>query len=469
MQTPRTAGVNKQKVFKELCPICQVLTGAPKSERKFYPGLSAMLKSPDWEDAYPNLVKLWVVVAMLPLSTMECEPGFSSQNVIKSWLRGAIKDARLSDLMCMALLSYEPNWEEVVKIWRAYKKRKPFTIVAAAKKKPSAKGKEKVEEDGAGFVWGTETPTQMSMSDAARHVGTWDAAIAAATATTAAIAATAAAAPTATATAATAAPAAATAAPAVATATAATAAPACCATMASLRDLAFEHEGRSIQFDGVSGSVSWRSTHSSSVLSSSCEAEIYAGSMAAQELCWLTYLLNDLGGQPRSPPVLYVDNKAMIALCQEHRLEHRTKHIAQRYFLARDLQQCGQLRLAYVATRANNADIFTKARPHGLVLVSNFLFNAIILVHYFDRVRTCATITCGCNTGRPLCSSVGKQPWCSVGKPPTCSAGRSPFCNASAMLLRNAPPDTSFSCLHVILFSAGFCWGRCHGLHGLSA
>ncbi|CAI7898105.1 unnamed protein product [Closterium sp. NIES-54] len=63
--------------------------------------------------------------------------------------------------------------------------------------------------------------------------------------------------------------------------------------------------------------------------------------------------------------VLYVDNKAMIALCQEHRLEHRTKHIALRYFLARELQQRGQLRLAYVATRANTADVFTKALPPG--------------------------------------------------------------------------------------------------------
>ncbi|CAI7855836.1 unnamed protein product [Closterium sp. NIES-54] len=96
-----------------------------------------------------------------------------------------------------------------------------------------------------------------------------------------------------------------------------------------------------------------------------CEAEIYAGAMAAQELRWLTYLLTDLGEQPRSPPVLYVDNKAMIALCEEHRLEHRTKHIALRYFLARELQQRGQLRLAYVATRANTADVFTKALPPG--------------------------------------------------------------------------------------------------------
>ncbi|CAI7789820.1 unnamed protein product [Closterium sp. NIES-53] len=90
-------------------------------------------------------------------------------------------------------------------------------------------------------------------------------------------------------------------------------------------------------------------------------ALIYATAMAAQELRWLTYLLTDLGEQPRSPPVLYVDNKATIALCGEHRLEHRTKHIALRYFLARELQQRGQLCLRYVATRANTADVFTKA------------------------------------------------------------------------------------------------------------
>ncbi|CAI7913598.1 unnamed protein product [Closterium sp. NIES-54] len=50
----------------------------------------------------------------------------------------------------------------------------------------------------------------------------------------------------------------------------------------------------------------------------------------------------------------------MIALCREQRLEHRMKHIALRYFFARELQQYGQLRLAYVASRANTVDVFTK-------------------------------------------------------------------------------------------------------------
>ncbi|CAI7874628.1 unnamed protein product [Closterium sp. NIES-54] len=65
------------------------------------------------------------------------------------------------------------------------------------------------------------------------------------------------------------------------------------------------------------GAVSWRSTRSSSVASSSAEAEIYTGAMAAQDLRWLTFLLTDLGERPCSAPTLYADNKAMILLCQE--------------------------------------------------------------------------------------------------------------------------------------------------------
>ncbi|CAI7866080.1 unnamed protein product, partial [Closterium sp. NIES-53] len=133
-------------------------------------------------------------------------------------------------------------------------------------------------------------------------------------------------------------------------------------------DSATQRSSQGYTFSLGSRPVSWRSTRSSLVLNSSCEAEIYAGAMAAQELHWLTYLLTDLGEQPRSPPVVYVDNKAMIALCEEQRLEHKTKHIALRYFLARELQQHGQLCLAYVATKANTADIFTKALPPGDLL-----------------------------------------------------------------------------------------------------
>ncbi|CAI7917236.1 unnamed protein product [Closterium sp. NIES-53] len=94
-------------------------------------------------------------------------------------------------------------------------------------------------------------------------------------------------------------------------------------------DSAMQRSSQSYTFSLGSGSISWRSTCSSLVLSSCCEFEIYVGAMASHELRWLIYLLTDLGEQPRLPP------------------------------------QCGQIRLAYVATRANTADIFTMALPHG--------------------------------------------------------------------------------------------------------
>ncbi|CAI7882030.1 unnamed protein product [Closterium sp. NIES-53] len=59
-------------------------------------------------------------------------------------------------------------------------------------------------------------------------------------------------------------------------------------------DFATQRSSQGYTFSLGSDSVSWRSTRSSSVLTSNCEAEIYAGAMAVQELRWLTYLLTDL-------------------------------------------------------------------------------------------------------------------------------------------------------------------------------
>ncbi|CAI7840901.1 unnamed protein product [Closterium sp. NIES-53] len=110
-----------------------------------------------------------------------------------------------------------------------------------------------------------------------------------------------------------------------------------------------------------SGAISWRSTRSSSVSTSTAEAEIYAGDMSTQELRWLTFLLTHLSERPSFAPTLFTDNKATILLCREPRLESRVKHINFRYFLLRELQRRGQARFDFVESEANTADIFTKA------------------------------------------------------------------------------------------------------------
>ncbi|CAI7898092.1 unnamed protein product [Closterium sp. NIES-53] len=118
-------GVDKHAAKRELRTFVPVLAGSPRGEHTFQRGLAAMLRTKDWERSYPNLVCLWTAVAVLPLSTVECERGFSRQNVIKSWQRTSLCDARLSDLMCLSLVEYDMEWGKVVDLWHSSKKRRP--------------------------------------------------------------------------------------------------------------------------------------------------------------------------------------------------------------------------------------------------------------------------------------------------------------------------------------------------------
>ncbi|CAI7759034.1 unnamed protein product, partial [Closterium sp. NIES-53] len=93
-----------------------------------------------------------------------------------------------------------------------------------------------------------------------------------------------------------------------------------------------------------------------------CEAEVYTAAMAAQELHWLSFLLTYLGERPRSPPVLFADNRSDVLLC-EPREVGKAKHIKLRYFLLQEFQQRGQARVVRVVSEAGTSDIFTKALP----------------------------------------------------------------------------------------------------------
>ncbi|CAI7780304.1 unnamed protein product [Closterium sp. NIES-54] len=79
-----------------------------------------------------------------------------------------------------------------------------------------------------------------------------------------------------------------------------------------------------------SGLISWRSTRSSSVALSYCEAELYAVTMAAQEARRLSYLLTDLGS-PQPCPTLWCDNDSTIHLTKEAIFHGGSKHIELRY------------------------------------------------------------------------------------------------------------------------------------------
>jgi hypothetical protein len=83
-----------------------------------------------------------------------------------------------------------------------------------------------------------------------------------------------------------------------------------------------------------------------------------AGHCCAQ-LLWMRQTLRDYGYRLSKVPLLS-DNESAIRMV-DNPVEHsRTKHIAIRYHLLRDHQQRGDIEIAYVSTKEQLVDIFTK-------------------------------------------------------------------------------------------------------------
>ncbi|CAI7729143.1 unnamed protein product [Closterium sp. NIES-53] len=138
-------GVNWAKAQRELKNFTTILS-THHNNLEFQEGLKQMLSTPDWTHAYPNLVNLWIVIAILPLSTVKCECGFSRQNIIKSWLCGNLCDTKLSGLMTVSLLKYDLDLPELIRLWRCNKKRRPAKeVVMAAGSRPVKRSKKEMK------------------------------------------------------------------------------------------------------------------------------------------------------------------------------------------------------------------------------------------------------------------------------------------------------------------------------------
>ena len=108
--------------------------------------------------------------------------------------------------------------------------------------------------------------------------------------------------------------------------------------------------------------ISWGSKKQKSVALSSCEAEIVAASEAAKEAVHLNALCSELGlGLPDGTPLdLHVDNKSAIDIAYNPEHHGRMKHVDRRHFYIRELVEEHRIRVPFVSTTHNIADIFTK-------------------------------------------------------------------------------------------------------------
>ena len=106
--------------------------------------------------------------------------------------------------------------------------------------------------------------------------------------------------------------------------------------------------------------ISYLSKKQPTIAMSSTEAEIMAASQGALEAIYLRMLLADLGHISNGPTDLYVDNKGVIDISQDYLANERTKHIERRHLKIRELVLDAILRIQYIASADNIADIFTK-------------------------------------------------------------------------------------------------------------
>jgi hypothetical protein len=105
--------------------------------------------------------------------------------------------------------------------------------------------------------------------------------------------------------------------------------------------------------------VSWASKKQNSVALSTTKAEYIAAGHCCAQLLWLRQTLRDYDYKLTKVPLL-CDNESAIRMA-DNPVEHScTRHIAIRYHFLRDHQQRGDIEIAYVSTKEQLADIFTK-------------------------------------------------------------------------------------------------------------
>jgi hypothetical protein len=107
--------------------------------------------------------------------------------------------------------------------------------------------------------------------------------------------------------------------------------------------------------------IAWQSQKQRVVALSSCEAEYIAGAAAACQGVWLRRLLQDVVGAGVPAPQLKMDNQSAIALSKNPVLHDRSKHIDTKFHFLRECVDGGEVRLAFVSTQGQLADIMTKA------------------------------------------------------------------------------------------------------------
>lgn len=106
--------------------------------------------------------------------------------------------------------------------------------------------------------------------------------------------------------------------------------------------------------------VSWSSKRQDVIAISTTESEFYALAETVREIKWLRSLLADFKIVAQKPITIFIDSQSCIKMIENEKFSNRTKHIDVRYKFAKDEITKGNIKLVYVPTETNIADMLTK-------------------------------------------------------------------------------------------------------------
>jgi histone deacetylase 1/2 len=109
--------------------------------------------------------------------------------------------------------------------------------------------------------------------------------------------------------------------------------------------------------------IAWNARKQATVSRSSTEAEYKAVANATAELIWVQALLRELRVSQRQSPVLWCDNIGATYLSSNPVFHARTKHIEVDYHFVRERVAKKLLRIKFISSKDQLADIFTKPLP----------------------------------------------------------------------------------------------------------
>jgi histone deacetylase 1/2 len=109
--------------------------------------------------------------------------------------------------------------------------------------------------------------------------------------------------------------------------------------------------------------IAWNAHKQATVSRSSTEAEYTAVANATAELIWVQSLLRELGVSQNQPLVLWCDNIGVTYLSSNPVFHARTKHIEVDYHFVRERVAQKLLRIKFISSKDQLADIFTKPLP----------------------------------------------------------------------------------------------------------